>query len=233
MQAALKSPMGRLIAPLLLGLLIATSSEAAAPALASSKLPSPAARPVDFAKDIQPILENNCYECHGPEKQKGGLRLDQKATALQGGETGPLLVAGKSAESLIILALTGTKDGLAQMPKKRDPLPADQIGLLRAWIDQGAAWPEAASGHGKDWRTHWAFKALPQIVVEDAIESRLEGLTFRSSWQNRNLPQRQDLPTQAIRQDRRNPREPKGSPTSTTTRWPLSFPLGPFTDCLQ
>src|SRR6266566_2668503 len=164
--------MGRLIAPLLLGLLIATSSEAAAPALASSKLPSPAARPVDFAKDIQPILENNCYECHGPKKQKGGLRLDQKGAALEGGETGPLLVAGKSAESLLILAVAGAKDGLAQMPKKRDPLPADQIGLLRAWIDQGAAWPEAAPGHGKDWRNHWAFKAPVRPKIPEVKNAR-------------------------------------------------------------
>src|SRR5882724_4763352 len=162
--------MGWSIAALLLGLLSATYSEAAAtaPAVVSSKLPSPAARQVDFAKDIQPILENNCYECHGLKKQKGGLRLDQKGAALEGGESGPLLVAGKSAESLLILAVAGAKDGLAQMPKKRDPLPADQIGLLRAWIDQGAAWPEAASDHGKDWRTHWAFKApvrpkIPQV----------------------------------------------------------------------
>ncbi len=186
--------MSKLIAPLLLGLFSATSSEAADATVASSKLPSPAARQVDFAKDIQPILENNCYECHGPKKQKGGLRLDQKATALQGGETGPLVVAGKSAESLIILALTGTKDGLAQMPKKRDPLPADQIGLLRAWIDQGAAWPDAAPGHGKDWRNHWAFKPpvrlkIPQVkkagwprnAVDAFILARLEKENLKPS----------------------------------------------------
>ena len=55
---------------------------------------------VQFATDIQPILAASCYECHGPEKQKGGLRLDQKAAALRGGDTGPLLVPGKSADSL-------------------------------------------------------------------------------------------------------------------------------------
>ena len=53
------------------------------------KLPEPAARKVDFAKDIQPIFEKTCYECHGTEKQKAGLRLDQKAVALKGGDTGP------------------------------------------------------------------------------------------------------------------------------------------------
>ena len=124
----------------------------------TTKLPAPAGRQVDFVKDIQPILTNTCYECHGPEKQKGGLRLDQKAAALKGGDSGPVLVAGKSAESLLIQAVTGTKEDLARMPKKRDPLTKEQIGLLRAWIDQGATWPETAVAGRRDWRQHWAFK---------------------------------------------------------------------------
>src|SRR5262249_42128254 len=99
------------------------------------------------------------YECHGPEKQKAGLRLDQKAAALKGGDSGPLVVGGKSAESLLIQAVMGNKEDIARMPKKRDPLSDEQIALLRAWIDQGADWPEAAVGNGKDWHSHWAFKA--------------------------------------------------------------------------
>src|ERR1043165_7497783 len=66
---------------------------------AATKLPDGAPGQVDFARDIQPILSKFCYECHGPEKQKGGLRLDQKAAALKGGDSGPLLVPGKSVES--------------------------------------------------------------------------------------------------------------------------------------
>src|SRR5690349_12989460 len=108
----------------------------------SSQLPAPANRKVDFGQDIQPILAKNCYECHGGEKQKGGLRLDQKEAALKGGDTGPLLVAGKSAESLLIQVVTGAKEDIARMPKKREPLSDEQIGILRGWIDQGADWPE-------------------------------------------------------------------------------------------
>src|SRR5436190_13914212 len=108
------------------------------------KLPSAAPRQVDFLKDIQPILSNTCYECHGPEKQKGGLRLDKKESALKGGDSGPLLAAGKSAESLLLQAVLGSKEDLARMPKKRDPLSAEQLGLLLAWIDQGANWPESS-----------------------------------------------------------------------------------------
>src|SRR5712691_766806 len=101
------------------------------------KLPPPANRPIDFAKDIQPIFANTCYECHGPEKQKAGLRLDQKAAALKGGYSGPILSAGKSGESLLIQVVAGLKEDIARMPKKKEPLTTDQISLLRAWIDQG------------------------------------------------------------------------------------------------
>src|SRR2546430_8049148 len=110
-----------------------------------NKLPPPVDRKIDFVKDIQPIFANNCYECHGPKKQEHDLRLDQKTTAFKGGESGPAFVAGKSAESLLIHAVAGLKADLARMPKKRDPLTSEQIGLLRAWIDQGAIWPENAA----------------------------------------------------------------------------------------
>lgn len=142
-----------------------------APSGAASKLalPPAASLPVDFLKDIQPILSNSCYECHGPQKQKGGLRLDQRTAALGGGDSGALLNPGKSAESLMIQAVAGTKNDLARMPKKRDPLTPEQIGLLRGWIDQGAKWPETSlASNRKDWHRHWAFKApvrpkLPQV----------------------------------------------------------------------
>ena len=61
---------------------------------------APTAAPVDFARDIQPILQSHCYECHGPEKARGRLRLDRRAAALKGGETGPALVPGNSEHSL-------------------------------------------------------------------------------------------------------------------------------------
>src|SRR5438128_6897281 len=118
----------------LMSLLIITQTLPAADSIKNRK--------VDFAKDIQPILSKTCYECHGPEKQKAGLRLDQKSAALKGGDTGPLLISGKSAESLLIQVVTGAKEEIARMPKKKNPLTDEQINLLRAWIDQGADWPE-------------------------------------------------------------------------------------------
>ena len=97
-----------------------------------------AAAPVDFARDIQPILQTHCYECHGAKKTKAKLRLDPRAAAMKGGETGAAIVPGNSEQSLIVRRLLGL-DGDDRMPKDGDPLPAAQIALIRAWIDQGRA----------------------------------------------------------------------------------------------
>src|SRR6185295_876236 len=72
-----------------------------------AKLPPAASRTVDFSKDIQPIFSARCYSCHGPERQKAGLRWDDKAAALKGGENGPVIVPGKSAESRMIHLVAG------------------------------------------------------------------------------------------------------------------------------
>ncbi len=109
--------------------------------LDTTKLPPPASRTIDFAKDIQPIFEATCWKCHGPAKQESGLRLDERASALQGGEHGPAILPGKSADSLLVQAVAGLHSKL-KMPKKGDRLTAEQVGVLRAWIDQGALWRE-------------------------------------------------------------------------------------------
>src|SRR5437762_8680127 len=157
-----------IVAALLAWLPLIEQTATAAP----DKLPPPPSRQVDFIRDIQPLLTNSCYECHRAEKQKGGLRLDQKAAALKGGDSGPALVPGKSAESLLIQAVTGTKEDLARMPKKRDPLTDEQIGLLRAWIEQGAVWPEMAVTAHKDWHKHWAFQPPVRPHLPEVKNSR-------------------------------------------------------------
>ena len=93
--------------------------------------------PVDFARDIQPILQNTCYECHGANKVKAKLRLDSRAGMMKGGDTGAIVVPGNSEQSLIVRRLLGL-DGEDRMPKDGDPLAAAQIALIRSWIDQGA-----------------------------------------------------------------------------------------------
>jgi hypothetical protein len=108
----------------------------------AQELPPPADKQVDFKADIWPIFQSRCVECHKESKKKSGLRLDNKADALKGGTEGAMVIPGNSAESLLIQLVMGTNDNFDKMPPDGDPLTAEQIGLLRAWIDQGANWPD-------------------------------------------------------------------------------------------
>ena len=110
----------------------------------------------DFNKDVRPILEAKCVACHGAEKHKSGLRLDRKADAFQGGDGGPAIVAGKSAESELIRRIT-SKEKDVRMPPKGDMLTNEQVDTLKEWIDAGAVWPDDAK-LARDPKDHWGFK---------------------------------------------------------------------------
>lgn len=128
------------------------------------QLPPAASRPVDFVTDIQPLLAANCYSCHGPERQKGDVRWDVKSSVFRFGDPEALIVPGKSAESRVIHLVAGLEpDSL--MPPKGEPLTAQEIGLLRAWIDQGAAWPEPTTTDLVPATTHWSFKPVTRPDV--------------------------------------------------------------------
>lgn len=115
---------------------------AGAELLAEPKTIPPAAkRVVSFAKDIKPLFQESCHKCHGPSRQEAGLRLDRKDDALNGGDSGPAFVVGKSGDSLLIKYVAAIDPDVV-MPPEGDRLSDDAIGLLRAWIDQGAKWSE-------------------------------------------------------------------------------------------
>ncbi len=109
-----------------------------------SKLPPPAAKAgVSYAADIKPVFDQSCTKCHGVEKPKGKLRLDSLAGALKGGEDGKVILPGDSAHSMLVhnIARVGDPDDYMPPPKNKaniSPLTAAQVGLIRAWIDQGA-----------------------------------------------------------------------------------------------
>src|ERR687886_671206 len=103
---------------------------------AQTKLPPVASKKVDYKQDIQPLLAQKCYSCHGAEVQQAGLRLDLRQNALRGGDYGPVIKIGDSAASKLIRRLVDGDGGL-QMPPT-GALSAEEIGTLRAWIDQGA-----------------------------------------------------------------------------------------------
>jgi mono/diheme cytochrome c family protein len=136
----------------------------------------PSATTVDFTRDIQPILESRCYGCHGPRNAAKSLRLDAGVAAMQGGESGAAIIPGNSEQSPMVRRLLGL-DGQSRMPKTGDPLSTAQIALIRAWIDQGAHWPErsltasAAAQSGPEHSPHWAYRppARPPLpAVRDA-----------------------------------------------------------------
>jgi cytochrome c553 len=95
-----------------------------------------------FEREVRPILEERCFKCHGADKQKGGLRLDQKTGMFAGGDSGePAVVPGKSAESQLI-KFVASIDPDEKMPPKGERLAPQQIASLKQWIDAGAHWPQ-------------------------------------------------------------------------------------------
>lgn len=95
---------------------------------------------ITFVADIKPIFDAACVECHGGEKQKGGLRLDSREATLQGGDEGVIFQIGRSADSALVhsIARVGEEDYWMPPIDKGEPLSLEQIALVRAWIDQGA-----------------------------------------------------------------------------------------------
>ena len=126
--------------------------------------------PVDFVRDVRPILERHCTECHGEKKQKSGLRLDVKSAALKGGDDhAPDIIPGKAKESpLIKMLLSDDKDERMPPPGKEESrtMKNEEIATLTRWIDEGAVWPDGADlVKIEDKRDHWSFKPLANPAV--------------------------------------------------------------------
>ncbi len=92
-----------------------------------------------FLNRVKPLLDSRCITCHGAEKQKGGLRLDSRAAAIKGGESGPAVVPGKPGESLLLDAVLHSRKELKMPPKEK--LTVTDITVLKRWIRDGAPWP--------------------------------------------------------------------------------------------
>jgi hypothetical protein len=107
----------------------------------AAELPPSAQRPVDFTKDIQPLFEAACVKCHAKGKDKGGFSIEKRELFLKGGDTGPGAISGDGGNSLVVEMVAGIHPD-SVMPKKGTRWTPEQVGLLRAWIDQGARWPD-------------------------------------------------------------------------------------------
>lgn len=122
---------------------------------------------VDYERQVKPLLQSRCYACHGALKQQANLRLDTVALMLQGGDSGPVLVRGDSANSHLLQRVAAT-DVNQRMPPEHEgePLSAVQVALLRDWIADGASAPDDEQPE-PDLREHWAFRPCvrPDVPV--------------------------------------------------------------------
>jgi cytochrome c553 len=160
-----------------------------------------AARAETFERRIRPIFAAHCVSCHGPAKQKGGLRLDRRAPALAGGESGPAIVPKRVDEGELLKAVRYDPDGYRMPPTGK--LPPETVAELERWIKEGADWPDDAAlsnppaASKEDWlkarkNAHWCWRPIrpsPVPVVKDQtwassdvdrfLQSPMEGADVR------------------------------------------------------
>ena len=130
---------------------------------------------VDFEKEIRPILEDKCLDCHGPDKQKSEFRVDQRAIMLKGGDSGLAgLVPGDAAGSYLIEVINGSDPDML-MPPKGDPLSDEQVALIEKWINEGAEWPGQMDAEVEETTDLWSFQPVVRPEVPGATATRDQG----------------------------------------------------------
>ena len=146
-------------------------------------LSAPAA--VDYVRDIEPILHERCYLCHGAQQQMSDLRLDSREAAFKGGASGAVIVPGDSSASKLVARITST-DGSFRMPPGGEALSTRQASLISEWIAAGAVWPDSHSGpearaseRGSVAGSHWAFQPvrrpeLPSVNATDWVRNPID-----------------------------------------------------------
>ncbi len=120
----------------------------------------------DYETQVKPLLAKHCLQCHGPEKQQSGLRIDSGRAITDGGDSGPALVARDPAKSLLIQAVTGA-EGASKMPPEGPRLSEAEIQVLKDWITDGARFPAdevVAATIQKKGGDHWAFQRVTHPV---------------------------------------------------------------------
>ena len=154
----------RVTAPFLALTLSFVTATCCAAGAEESDQPLPTDQARFFETAIRPLLADHCYECHGPDEQESGLRVDSLAGMLKGGKAGPSIAAGKPESSLLITAV-GYRDNTLQMPPD-EKLTKRQIADLTRWVKMGAPHPDGDSARAvrssgidlDEVRKHWAFR---------------------------------------------------------------------------
>ena len=140
-----------------------------------SALAQQATTRVDFGREVQPILRERCYGCHGPEQQMNGFRLDRRADALRGG-TQTVIGPGNAEGTLLYRRLTDTRAGIRMPPT--GSLDANAIAIIKAWIDQGVEWPDELAGVPASPPVDPAAERLATLIRDadrGAVDALLKG----------------------------------------------------------
>jgi hypothetical protein len=163
--------------------------------------PGNAVDEIDFVKEVRPLLRTRCISCHGPEESESGLRLDQQKRALEGGDNGRIIVPGKPAESRLLRIVAGQDDEVGAMPPEGEgtPLSSDEIAVLKAWIAQGAVWPNEAES--SDRSSHWSYQPIAGLIQDLKRRGLLDStlLVFAGEfgrtplWENRGGTQSKNI----------------------------------------
>lgn len=175
----------------LVWLLMLLACGAAATAAEPIAAPRPDSQPApDFLRDVAPLFAKRCVECHGPEAQESGLRLDRASDAFKGGYSGAVIIPGKSSESRLLTLIRGQDADGVVMPPEGDRLSEAEIAAIAAWIDAGANWPEKFEIQSGERSTpsnkkseHWSFQpiaqpAIPEVQDKEWLRTAIDGFVL-------------------------------------------------------
>ena len=141
-------------------------------------LASTAKAQVNFARDVRPIFQKHCYECHGPDKQKSGYRLDVRDVALKGGDNGEAAIVPKDAAKSPLYRFVSGEDEESMMPPKdsgKPRLTTDEQTKIKAWLDEGAVWPDEYFGQKRQVSSHWSLQPLSMPRVPNGTGKAIDG----------------------------------------------------------
>ncbi len=158
------------------------------------------AQPIDFESQIQPILEENCSDCHGEDKVRSNFRVDQRPLMLKGGDSGLKgIVPGHPEKSFLMEVIQEPADPAYRMPPKGDPLSSEQIELLRQWIAEGAQWPGQMDAVLDDGSDHWSYQAVQRPEVPESGKGAIDAFLEKTLGEKGIIPNETAEPAVLLR----------------------------------